>query len=52
MPIAWTAPSVLLVLGRPVFYFGMSFIISGCKLQSNRENYDTEIFEQAENGIK
>ena len=42
-PIARTTPSVLLVLGRTVFYFRMSFN------HKRTENYDTEIFELTEN---
>ena len=43
MPIAWTVPSVLLLLGQTIFYFRISFN------HKQTENYDTEIFEQAEN---
>ena len=42
--IAWTMPSVLLVLGRTIFLF-REFI----QTQANRENYCPEIFKQAEN---
>ena len=42
-PIARTTPSVSLVLGRTIFYFGMSFN------HKRTEKTMTEIFEQAKN---
>ena len=42
-PVARTTPSVLLVLGRKIFFRDV------IQPQANRENYDTDIFEHAEN---